>query len=150
MRSADHHVADTRGGFHQTTNLLDRLAADHQGVDADERHALLAIVEDARTHLARVVDFLRIDLPIVTRHFHADVGSDVAIGEPHADTGLSGRRGEDRDGSQYQQDMAETESGRTHRGKSRYVGGRFPGQGGIQSGLGLAKGTSRLPCLIFN
>ena len=26
--------------------------------------------------------------------------------------------------------MAETESGRTHRGMSRYVGGRFPGQGG--------------------
>jgi hypothetical protein len=68
------------------------------------------------------VDLLRVDLPVITRNFHADVGSDIAISKPHADARLRGRRGKERDRSQDQQDMAETESGRTHRGKSRYAG----------------------------
>ena len=127
MRSANHHVGDTRGGLHQSADLHHRLAADHQGVDAHECHALLPIVEDARTHLARVVDLLRVDLPVIARDLHADVGRDVAIGEPHADAGLGRRRGEECDGSQDQQGMAETESGKTDRGMSRYAGGKVPG-----------------------
>ena len=152
MRGSDHHVGDARGGFHQTADLLHRLATDHQGVDADEGHPLLAVVEDARTYLARIVDLLRVDLPVVARDFHADFGSDIAIGEPHADAGLGRRRGEERDRDQDHPGMTECESRRTHGGMSMYVGGRFPGQGGIQSGpgLGLSKGTSRLPYLIFN
>jgi hypothetical protein len=88
----------------------------------------LAVVEDARTYLARIMDLLRVDLTVVARDFHADVGSDIAIREPHTDARLGRRRGEESNGSQDQKDMAETESGRTHRGKSRYAGVRFPGQ----------------------
>ena len=128
MRGADHHVGDARRGLHQGADLLHRLTPDQQGVDAHERHALLAVVEHARADLAGVVDLLRVDLPVVARDFHADPRRDVPFGEAYADAGLGRRRGEKRDTGQHQQGMTETESGRTHEGMSRYVGERFPGQ----------------------
>ncbi len=69
-------------------DVLDGLAMDEQRIEADEGDAVGAVVEDARPHLAGVVQRAMIGLAVAAGRLGADLGRDVAFGE----AGLEDRR----------------------------------------------------------
>ncbi len=83
MRSADKNCLGGDAAF-----LVDRFTdgfhqgpTNGQGVDAHQGHATLAVVEDRRPDLARIVQGAVESLAISAGLLHADVGRDVALGK---------------------------------------------------------------------
>ncbi len=91
MRGADQDRSSRDAGalLDGRADLLDGLAADAQRVDADDRDAVAAIVEDRGPDLAGVMHLAVVRLAVAAGCLHADRRRDVALGE----TGLEGRPG---------------------------------------------------------
>ena len=66
---------------------VDRLAADEQGVDADDGDPRGAVVEDRGADLAGVVEFGVVRLAVAAGLLHADLRRDVALGEADLEQG---------------------------------------------------------------
>ena len=81
VRRANHHVRRRNAAafLDRFTRRQDGFAANHQGINPDERDAFRAVIEDRRPHLARIVYAARISFAIIPRHLHADVRRDVAL-----------------------------------------------------------------------
>jgi hypothetical protein len=65
----------------RATDLLDRLTADEQRVESNDGHAVLPIVPDGSSHLARIVQNAMKRLAVSARLFHANLGRDVTLGK---------------------------------------------------------------------
>ena len=83
MRCADENCLGRDPAFrvHRLAHRFDQRPADAQGVDAHQGHALLAVVEDRRPDLARIVQRAVECLAVSAGLLHADVGRDVAFGK---------------------------------------------------------------------
>src|SRR6478752_2553511 len=52
-----------------------------QRVQSHQGDTVLSIIEDARPHLARVVNLLRESLPVPPRHLHSDLRGNIPLGK---------------------------------------------------------------------
>ena len=59
----------------------DRGSPDPEGVDADDRHAGFAVIENCRPHFASIVKDLVKLFSVVAGLFHPHLGRDVALGK---------------------------------------------------------------------
>lgn len=66
------------------TRRLHQGSSHKQGVDTDQSHALLTVIEDSRPHFARIVERTMVGLAVSSWALHSHGRGDVALGEPGA------------------------------------------------------------------
>ena len=96
MQGADENGLrrDTAPGVDRLPHRRHHWLANDQGVDADQGHPLLAVVEHGRPDFARIVQDSVEYLAVSAGPFHADLRRDVTFGEPDFQQRLGRRRAE--------------------------------------------------------
>ena len=89
VRSADQHVLFWYAAFllNISSHVLHELPRHGKRIDADQRHAILTVVEYGHADLAGVVDAVDKALAVAARPLHADCRRDVGFGQTDLEQG---------------------------------------------------------------